>query len=213
MIRRLTSWHAYRAAVVTLSVAICLVGAFLLMVAAPDLIGMRAEQVSSPTPNATPSPSPSQPKGMIGVAIPAGADCNACHLTSNGAIGLKPIPVMAHPVAGFRDCTACHKPDGLVKTAPGHSGIHKDDCLVCHQAPAVPAGSSSLAPMRPAHMGSTQPCTACHGVDQHAPLPADMQGRDNCWICHNGPEFRYLFTTPAPSTAPTPAPSATAEQP
>jgi hypothetical protein len=29
-----------------------------------------------------------------------------------------------------------------------------------------------------------------------------MRGRgDNCWICHNGPEFTYLFEdNPAPAT-------------
>jgi hypothetical protein len=51
-------------------------------------------------------------------------------------------------------------------------------------------------------MGGTQACTSCHGVDEHAPLPAAMEGRDNCWICHNGPEFTYLFESPASSPVP-----------
>ena len=43
-------------------------------------------------------------------------------------------------------------------------------------------------------MGTEQACSACHGIDDHAPLPESMRGRgDNCWICHNGPEFTYLF--------------------
>ena len=62
--------------------------------------------------------------------------------------------------------------------------------------------------MRPEHMGGTQACTDCHGVDQHAPLPADMAGRDHCWICHNGPEFTYLFESPSPSPAAAVAPAA-----
>jgi hypothetical protein len=208
MIRRLASRYAYRAAVVTLSIAICLVGGFLLMVAMPDLTGIRAEQPSASPAAATPSPSAGTTMAMGRVTIPATADCSACHLTAGGAIGLKPIPVMAHPVQGFTDCTACHNPDGLVKTAPGHSGIHKDDCLVCHKPPTGTAGTASVGPMRPEHMGMTQPCTACHGVDQHAPMPADMVGRgDNCWICHNGPEFTYLFATPVPSVSAEPTAS------
>jgi hypothetical protein len=68
--------------------------------------------------------------------------------------------------------------------------------------------------MRPEHMGTTQPCTACHGVDQHAPLPADMAGRgDNCWICHNGPEYQYLFNSASPGSSASPAPAASAATP
>ncbi len=59
--------------------------------------------------------------------------------------------------------------------------------------------------MRPEHMGGDQPCTSCHGVDKHAPLPADMAGRDNCWICHNGSEFVYLFESPSPGASPAPS--------
>jgi hypothetical protein len=123
-------------------------------------------------------------------------------VTTNGTVGIKDIPLMAHPLKGFTDCTACHAPEGLVKTAPGHSSLHKTDCLVCHKENPNLA-SSSPAPMRPEHMGATgKTCTSCHGVDKHAPLPADMAARgNNCWICHNGPEFQYLFQSPSASDA------------
>jgi hypothetical protein len=59
-------------------------------------------------------------------------------------------------------------------------------------------------------MGAAKPCSACHGIDDHAPLPESMKGRgDNCWICHNGPEYTYLFEdkpTPTPAGM-TPAPA------
>jgi hypothetical protein len=141
----------------------------------------------------------------IGIQMPKDANCEACHVTSSGTVGTKPIPKMGHPLLGFRDCTACHAPNGLVQTAPGHSSLHKDDCLVCHRPadPAVGAGASaSIAPMRPEHMGGDKPCTACHGVDSHAPLPENMKGRDNCWICHNGAEFKYLFESASPGASP-----------
>lgn len=210
MIRRAIAGRGYQVLVAALAFAICLVGGFLLLVAVPDLAGLRSAEASSPSPVASPSPTPgsAMARSPIAIAIPVDSDCGACHVTSAGAVGVKPIPPMAHPLLGFRDCTACHNPTGLVKTAPGHSSLHKDDCLVCHQAPSGTSPSASVAPMRPEHMGYTQPCTSCHGVDQHAPLPADMQGRgDNCWICHNGPEFQYLFQSPGASPAPTPEPS------
>lgn len=211
MIRRLATRYAYRVSLVVLSIAICLVGGFLLLVAAPDLAGLRAAGPVSPDTTASPSPSQGSAMGRspIAIAIPVGADCVACHITANGSVGVKPIPKLGHPLVGFPDCTACHNPTGLVKTAPGHSGIHKDECLLCHQAPDPASPTASPAPMRPAHMGYTQPCTSCHGVDHRAPLPADMKGRgDNCWICHNGPEFQYLFQSPGVSPVPTPGASA-----
>jgi hypothetical protein len=147
----------------------------------------------------------------IGIQMPKDANCEACHVTSSGTVGTKPIPKMGHPLLGFRECTACHKPNGLVQTAPGHSSLHKDDCLVCHRPadPVVGAGASaSIAPMRPEHMGGDKPCTACHGVDSHAPLPENMKGRDNCWICHNGAEFKYLFESASPGATPDISPGA-----
>jgi hypothetical protein len=147
----------------------------------------------------------------IGIAMPSDANCSACHTTATGGVGVKTIPYIGHPLKGFANCTACHNPEGLVKTAPGHSSLHANECLVCHQENPKLA-SMSAAPMRPEHMSGAA-CTTCHGVDKHAPLPSDMAGRgDNCWICHNGPEFSCLFNSASPGTssapAATPSPSA-----
>jgi hypothetical protein len=208
VIRRTISRHAFGVSVAALTVGIVVVAGFLVAVALPDVGGLTA--LVNPTPTATPTatPRPTEPSGMalspIGIQMPSDANCEACHVTSTGTVGTKPIPKLGHPLWGFRDCTACHKPDGLVQTAPGHSSLHKDDCLICHQAPdpAPATTGGSVAPMRPEHMGGDQPCTSCHGVDKHAPLPADMAGRDNCWICHNGSEFVYLFESPSPGASP-----------
>lgn len=210
MIRRALARYAYPTAVLGLVAGILVVGGFLAVVAMPDLVGTAAVQTASPAPAGSPSPTPKSAMALsaAGIEMPPDANCNACHLTTSGTVGLKPIPKLGHQVAGFGDCTACHNPTGLVKTAPGHSSLHKADCLICHQE-NPDLGRASAAPLRPAHMGgTTAPCTSCHGVDKHAPLPDAMKGRDNCWICHNGPEYQYLFSSASPGATGSPAASA-----
>ena len=217
MIRRSISRHGFGLAVAALTMGIVVVAGFLVVVALPDVGGLTAFINPTPAPASTAAPLATPASGMalspIGIQMPKDANCEACHVTTAGTVGTKPIPKLAHPLWGFRDCTACHKPDGLVQTAPGHSSLHKNDCLVCHQvADRTAATGASVAPMRPEHMGGDKPCTSCHGVDQHAPLPENMKGRDNCWICHNGKEFKYLFESPSPgapgAAEPSAAPSA-----
>ncbi len=212
MTRRTIARYGFPAAVALLLAGIGILAAFLLLVAVPNLSDPQAERTAptpSPSPAATATALSPMAQSPVGIQMSANADCAACHETTDGTVGTKTIPVMAHPLWGWRDCTACHSTGSLVSTAPGHSGLHKDDCLVCHKAPD-PA-TATAAPLRPEHMGGSQPCTACHGEDQHAPLPASMQGRNNCWICHNGPEFTYLFedgrASPAPATSALPATS------
>ena len=171
------SRYAFRIAVAVLTLGIVVVGTFLVLVAVPDMTGDTA-LVPSPSPTLRPSPSPRSAMALspVGIEMPADANCNGCHLTTSGTVGTKPIPVMGHPLAGWRDCTACHTMGSLVQTAPGHNSLHKDDCLICHQT-RTEAGASAKPVLRPEHMGGSQACTTCHGVDDHAPLPASMEGR------------------------------------
>jgi hypothetical protein len=134
----------------------------------------------------------------IGIPMSPDADCGACHLDIAGVVGTKPIPVLGHPLEGWKDCTACHADDRLVESAPGHSGLHRADCLVCHQ---VPSGEGT-APPRPHHVFD-EACITCHGSE--APLPTDMAGRNNCWICHTGGEFEDLFGEPTETVPPLPS--------
>ena len=199
---RAISMYGFRIVVLLLTLGILVVGAFLVLVAVPDVAH---DITAAPPPRSTIAPTPSPKSAMalspVGIEMPPDANCNGCHLTAEGGVGTKPIPVMGHPLAGWRDCTACHSEASLVKTAEGHNSLHKEDCLICHQT-RLEAGASAVPELRPEHMGGTQPCSACHGVDDHAPLPASMANRgDNCWICHNGPEFVYLFER-QPSDAP-----------
>lgn len=208
MIRAGVARYGFRVTVLVLVTGICLLAGFLLIVAVPNLSRSAEGRSTIPEPTPTASPLSLMADSPIGVPMPADANCAACHITTNGTVSTRDIPRMAHPLEGWTDCTACHSTGSLVATAPGHSGLHKDECLVCHKPPD--AATASPPPMRPEHMGLTAPCTSCHGLDQHAPMPANMVGRgDNCWICHNGPEFNYLWQE---SPSPEPSPSDAAAQ-
>lgn len=184
---------------VALFEAVVAVGAaVLLLVAVPGLTRL-GDGGSGPTGSSAPGATNAStgPRGSLtpmGVAMGSDSDCGACHLSPDGGIGVNAIPALAHPLEGWGDCTACHADDRLVKTAPGHSSLHRADCLVCHTAPVL-AGSP---PPRPHHILTGAPCVSCHD-NTTAPLPTDMAGRTNCWICHYGTEFDNLFASPAPS--------------
>jgi hypothetical protein len=206
----ISKW-AFRLTAALLVVGIVALGSFLVLVAVPDIAGQTA-LVPTPTPEPTASPRSGMALSPVGIEMPADADCDACHVTTTGTVGTRQVPTMAHPLAGWGNCTACHSLGSLVITAPGHSSLHKEECLICHQTQAD-AGTATQAPLRPEHMGEGGAlCTSCHGVDEHAPMPESMKGRgDNCWICHNGPEYTYLFEEASPAddagTSPSPGPS------
>lgn len=168
-----------------LAVGILALGAFTVAVIVPDLRGPEA------SPSAAPVESPTTPPmRLMRVPVPADADCRGCHTVVDGTIGTQPIPAMAHPVEGWRDCTACHADDRLVETAPGHTGIHRDLCLMCH----VPLDPDASALPRAHHVVAGEACITCHGPSATAaPLPTDMAGRQNCWICHIGTDAKRLW--------------------
>ena len=99
----------------------------------------------------------------------------------------------------------------LVKTAPGHTSLHKDDCLICHKTRAEAGAERGARPAPGAHGRRQALHVAATAIDEHAPLPESMTGRgDNCWICHNGPEFTYLFESPSPGPSGPMAPEGSA---
>jgi hypothetical protein len=207
------SRYGFRIAAALLTLGILVVGTFLVIVAVPDMTGASAVVVPTPAPTPGASPRSAMALSPVGIEMPADANCEACHATTSGTIGTKEIPVMAHPLHGWRDCTACHTTGSLVKTAPGHSSLHKDDCLICHKTQDS-AGAATTAPIRPEHMGGDKPCTSCHGLDKHAPLPEAMKNRgNNCWVCHNGAEFTYLFEESASPAGQSPSPGPGSPEP
>jgi hypothetical protein len=176
------------------AIAFVVVG-FVLVAALPQLARVYDAAFAVPSPSASPTASPASTSPMAlvpgGVPMATDADCGACHLDSTGNVTTKLIPPLAHPLEGWKDCTACHANDRLVKTAAGHSSLHKDQCLACHEV----RSADGTAPPRPHHLVTGATCASCHGAE--APLPTDMAGRTNCWICHSGTEFEDLFQDPA----------------
>ncbi len=151
-----------------------------------------ANMSSQPAAPATAAPF-GTPMRLSAADMPIGGDCLPCHATNSGGVAVISPPALAHPLKGWTDCSACHSPGRLVQTAPGHSGIHADQCLLCHKA------SEGPAPSRPHPGGANMDCLSCHGT--LAPLPEHMTARaGNCWLCHRG-----IVTG-----VPTPAPGATA---
>ena len=134
-----------------------------------------AAAAPSTTPPTTPAPSMMARPGASAL-IPPGTDCLGCHSSGGGIVPT--VPPLAHPLSGWQNCTACHARDGLVQTAPGHTGIHADECLICHTKATV------AAPPEPHPGFQGIGCLHCHGAT--APLPASMLKRTEttCWLCH-----------------------------
>ena len=204
MIRPMTRF-AYPVGLGLLLLSVALVGTFVVVTVLPELVRLTANPA---LPVASPTPTASAPSAMspIGIGMPGDADCGACHLDSTGVVGTRDIPQLAHPLDGWKDCTACHANDSLVESAPGHSSLHKADCLTCHTVP----DAEGTAPPRPHHLVTGESCVTCHGNEASAsgaPLPTDMAGRNNCWICHSGTEFDELFNEPSRTEPPPPTPA------
>jgi predicted CXXCH cytochrome family protein len=180
MIRSLRRYATWLGSAVVLTIAAA--GIFVLgVLLANGTFGGGTASASSSPGDSGPGASGWMFSGPPGaVAIPDGADCGACHVDTAGVIGVKAIPVIAHPIHGWTSCTSCHDDATLVATAPGHTGIHAQDCLVCHQQSTDPAPT-------PKH--ETIPdsdCLSCHN-GTIAPLPSNMAGRPAtlCWLCHH----------------------------
>ena len=130
--------------------------------------------------SATPSPlaSATPPTMEMGLAhIPTSAECVLCH-ESGGSAGVKVIPALGHPLAGWGACLVCHTDEKLGRSAPGHEGIAQTECLNCHKE------AQEGPPITQAHADLHEACLDCHGDFAH--LPTSMVGRnqDECWLCH-----------------------------
>jgi len=183
MIRNVLERHWETLAFVVLAAVILVAGGFVLAVVIPDA-QRAAALLEDPSSSASPSGSPSPSADvMTWLGMSADSDCAGCHVTEGGTVGLRPVPAIAHPLKGWTECTGCHASDRLVATAPGHTGIHAEDCLTCHQPGDLPAPLS-----RPHRELQNNACLDCHGPT--APLPSDMahRGESVCWLCHRLPE-------------------------
>jgi hypothetical protein len=155
--------------------------AFALILLATDPAGHTASVPTASSPGGSGAlwTGPLLTMGPGEIAMPEGADCGACHLLDDGGVGVRTIPVIAHPLHGYTECTACHSSASLVDTAPGHTGIHADQCVVCHTQSSVPVPT----PRHPTLPDAD--CLGCHGTI--APLPSSMRDKPKelCWLCHH----------------------------
>jgi len=74
-------------------------------------------------------------------------------------------PAVKHDLAGRDNCVMCHSasmPNTPVMPAESHKGREADTCLWCHGPDAA--------------MQTTVP----------KPISHDLEGRDNCLMCHTG---------------------------
>jgi len=139
-----------------------------------------------------------RPFVMPGALImPDTADCAACHLKTDGTVGVNPIPAIAHPLDGWTNCAACHSNERLVAVAQGHGGIPTNECLVCHTS------TTAAAPARPTHVTADAQCMSCHGSAVSLPAAMATRPTTTCWLCHRAPTSTSS-TSPAtagPNTA------------
>jgi cytochrome b subunit of formate dehydrogenase len=110
---------------------------------------------ATPTPTATPTVTPTPTPTMVPTATPEGG---AAEPATDEATLLS-LMVIPHPLEGREDCLMCHAENGAVPYPKDHVGRPAATCLVCH---------------------------ATTEAEEHLPAPVkhDVEGRENCLMCH-----------------------------
>ncbi len=110
---------------------------------------------ATPTPTPTPTITPTPTDTPVPTATPEGAV--ATQPIDEGT--LLSLMVIPHPLEGREDCLMCHAEGGAIPYPPDHVGRLSSTCLVCH--------------------ATTQ-------AEEHLPATVkhDLEGRENCLMCH-----------------------------
>lgn len=110
---------------------------------------------ATPTPTATPTITPTPTQTPVPAAALEGGEV-AEPVDEETLLSLMLIP---HPLEGREDCLMCHAEGGTVPYPPDHVGRPSSTCLVCH---------------------------ATTEAEEHLPAPVkhDLEGRENCLMCH-----------------------------
>jgi cytochrome b subunit of formate dehydrogenase len=110
---------------------------------------------ATPTPTATPTITPTPTNTPIPSPTPESTVAPQ-PIDEETLLSLMVIP---HPLEGREDCLMCHAEGGAVPYPPDHVGRPSSTCLVCH---------------------------ATTEAEEHLPATVkhDLEGRDNCLMCH-----------------------------
>ncbi len=104
--------------------------------------------------------------------------------------GWTPPPVVKHDLEGRDNCLMCHKA-GAMEPVPdvpeNHAGRTNEMCLMCHGKDA--AVQTKAPPVVKHDLEGRDNCLMCHkpGAMEPVPdVPADHEGRGNdvCRLCH-----------------------------
>lgn len=111
---------------------------------------------ATPTPTPTPTVTPTPTPTPVPTATPEGAVATQPAVDEATLLSLMVIP---HPLEGREDCLMCHSESGTVPYPPDHAGRPASTCLVCH---------------------------ATTEEEEHLPASVkhDLEGRENCLMCH-----------------------------
>ncbi len=119
------------------------------------------------------------------------------------------LMVIPHPVEGREDCLMCHGEDKLNPYPPDHAGRPSTTCLVCHGT----SEAEEHLPARVKHdLEGRQNCLMCHAVDL-LPVSHKTAGfsPSDCLLCHVPPgqgAAGVATVTPEPTAGPAPATAA-----
>lgn len=98
-------------------------------------------------------------------------------------------PVVSHELEGRAECLMCHSGamEGMPAVPESHEGRENSTCLWCHAADAT-IQTVDVVPPIPHELEGRDECGMCHasGMEGMPQSPADHEGRpnDSCGLCH-----------------------------
>ena len=139
----------------------------------------------SPSPGASPDPSPAahipiteEPLVSAEAVVAMLGDCASCHEIGGDMMATKPFPPIAHKTEGWEQCSFCHAPARLAPVPLNHTEIPDALCQACHKI-------STTSPPSQGHVlwqGKT--CSSCHRASLDLPPTHDDRGDLACVLCH-----------------------------
>jgi cytochrome b subunit of formate dehydrogenase len=113
----------------------------------------------TPTPTATATPLPTATPPPTATSALASVSQGTDSPTAVGDGTLLSLMVIPHEVEGRENCLMCHAEGGALAIPEDHAGRPNTTCLVCH---------------------------ATTTEEEHLPVPVkhDLEGRENCQMCH-----------------------------